>query len=120
MRILIGYDGSPTANAALNDLARAGLPDKGEMIVLSCAETFHAADIDSEPVILNGNPKELFCEEAERRQVDCIFVGATGHSELARLLIGSASLSTAIHARCSVEIVRKRANNPLDLQESSL
>ena len=35
MRILIGYDGSPAAKAALEELRNAGLPEKAEAYVLS-------------------------------------------------------------------------------------
>ena len=38
MKILIGYDGSECADAALEDLRRAGLPEKAEAIVLSVAD----------------------------------------------------------------------------------
>lgn len=38
MKILIGYDGSPTADAALDDLKTAGLPCEAEAIVMSVAE----------------------------------------------------------------------------------
>jgi nucleotide-binding universal stress UspA family protein len=40
MKILIGYDGSGCAEAALDDLQRAGLPDEGEALVLSVTEVF--------------------------------------------------------------------------------
>jgi nucleotide-binding universal stress UspA family protein len=42
VRILIGYDGSPGASAALEDLVHAGLPAQVEAIVLSTAETWLA------------------------------------------------------------------------------
>lgn len=38
MRILVGYDGSDHANAAIDDLRWAGLPDKAEAVVLSSVE----------------------------------------------------------------------------------
>jgi hypothetical protein len=38
MRILIGYDGSESADAALDDLRRAGLPRAVEALILSVAE----------------------------------------------------------------------------------
>jgi nucleotide-binding universal stress UspA family protein len=38
MKILIGYDGSPCADAALDDLNRAGLAREGKACVLSVAE----------------------------------------------------------------------------------
>ncbi|HEX7175672.1 MAG TPA: universal stress protein [Pyrinomonadaceae bacterium] len=41
MKILIGYDGSPCADAALDDLQRAGLPPEGvEALVLAVAEVW--------------------------------------------------------------------------------
>jgi len=40
MRILIGYDGSDCAEAALDDLRRAGLPEQAEVIVMSVAEVW--------------------------------------------------------------------------------
>jgi nucleotide-binding universal stress UspA family protein len=38
MKILIGYDGSQSADAAICDLARAGLPGEADALVLSVAE----------------------------------------------------------------------------------
>lgn len=40
MKILIGYDGSDCAEAALDDLTRAGLPPTGEAHILSVAEVW--------------------------------------------------------------------------------
>ena len=40
MKILIGYDGSECADAALEDLRRAGLPDRAEAVVLTVADVF--------------------------------------------------------------------------------
>lgn len=40
MKILIGYDGSSCAEAALDDLVQAGLPEAGEFLVMSVAEVW--------------------------------------------------------------------------------
>jgi len=40
MKLLIAYDGSRCAEAALDDLKRAGLPGSGEGIVISVAEVW--------------------------------------------------------------------------------
>jgi nucleotide-binding universal stress UspA family protein len=40
MKILIGYDGSECANAALDDLMHAGLPSDGEVQILSVGEVW--------------------------------------------------------------------------------
>jgi nucleotide-binding universal stress UspA family protein len=38
MKVLIAYDGTPGSDAALTDLTRAGLPEKGEAIVFCVSE----------------------------------------------------------------------------------
>jgi nucleotide-binding universal stress UspA family protein len=40
MKVLIGYDGSPSADRALDGLERAGLPQRTEALVLSVADVF--------------------------------------------------------------------------------
>lgn len=40
MKILIAYDGSKCAEAAIDDLARAGMPPSGEALVVSVAEVW--------------------------------------------------------------------------------
>jgi nucleotide-binding universal stress UspA family protein len=40
MKILIGYDGSECADASIDDLRRAGLPERAEVQILSVAETW--------------------------------------------------------------------------------
>src|SRR5687767_5224638 len=40
MKVLIGYDGSECADAALEDLRRDGLPDRAEAIVMTVADVF--------------------------------------------------------------------------------
>lgn len=40
MKLLIGYDGSRCSEAALDDLTHAGLPVKGEAMVISVAEVW--------------------------------------------------------------------------------
>ena len=43
MKIMIGYDGSPHAEAALADLRRTRLPRKVEALVLSVSEEWMSA-----------------------------------------------------------------------------
>ena len=40
MKILIGYDGSECADAALDDLGQGGLAESGEVHILSVAEVW--------------------------------------------------------------------------------
>lgn len=56
--------------------------------------------------VLSGSPKEVILEEAEAFGADLIVVGSHGHGMLERFLLGSVSQAVALHAKCSVEIVR--------------
>jgi len=57
--------------------------------------------------VLSGSPKGVILEEAEAFGADLIVVGSHGHGMLERFLLGSVSQAVALHAKCSVEIVRK-------------
>jgi nucleotide-binding universal stress UspA family protein len=48
MKILIGYDGSESADAALEDLQRAGLGNEAEALVMTVADVFVPSPIDEE------------------------------------------------------------------------
>lgn len=50
MKILVGYDGSECAEAALRDLARAGLPAEAEVIVMTVADVFLPPPIKKEDI----------------------------------------------------------------------
>lgn len=56
---------------------------------------------------IGGKPKSIILEEAETFGADLIIVGSHGHGIIERFLLGSVSLAVALHAKCSVEIVRK-------------
>lgn len=47
MKILVAYDGSDGADAALKDLGRAGLPDNTEALVMTLADVFLPPDDES-------------------------------------------------------------------------
>ena len=56
--------------------------------------------------VLSGSPKRMILEEAEAFGADLIVVGSHGHGMVERFLLGSVSQAVALHASCSVEIVR--------------
>jgi nucleotide-binding universal stress UspA family protein len=58
--------------------------------------------------ILDGTPKQKILEESESFGADLIMVGSHGRSGFETFLLGSVSQSVALHAKCSVEIVRIR------------
>ena len=56
--------------------------------------------------VISGSPKRVIIEEAEAFGTDLIVVGSHGHGMFERFLLGSVSQAVALHAPCSVEIVR--------------
>lgn len=56
--------------------------------------------------VLSGSPKGVILEESEAFGADLIVAGSHGYGMLERFLLGSVSQAVALHAKCSVEIVR--------------
>jgi nucleotide-binding universal stress UspA family protein len=75
--------------------------------VCKVAEELTAAGLVATPVVVEGDPKRLLLEEAERWEADCVVLGAKGHSGLERFLLGSVSAAVAARAHCSVEVIRQ-------------
>ena len=68
MKILIGYDGSECADAALEDLQRAGLPAEAEVVVLTAADVFiPQADADNSFPLAVPHGIKLAWERNKRR-----------------------------------------------------
>jgi nucleotide-binding universal stress UspA family protein len=80
--------------------------------VESAVEELRGKSLVATPVVVEGDPKQVLVEEAERWAADCIFLGAKGRGRLERLLLGSVSATVAARARCSVEVVRHESACP--------
>ena len=135
VRIIIGVDGSPNANATVRTVAERVWPPGSEARVIAvldsvrlaaaegdkerhtaeqiwarrlaetAAEQLRAAGLTVSSVVQEGDPKRVLVEEAEQWGADCLFVGARGFSRLERFLRGRVSTAIAVHAPCSVELV---------------
>lgn len=57
---------------------------------------------------IEGYPKSVILTEAEKFGADLIVVGSHGRGTGAGFLAGPVSQSVGLHAKCSVEIIRKR------------
>jgi nucleotide-binding universal stress UspA family protein len=57
---------------------------------------------------LKGDPKIAILDVAEHWGADLIVVGTHGYNALERLWLGSVSRAVATHAKCSVQIARRR------------
>jgi nucleotide-binding universal stress UspA family protein len=87
---------------AVRDSAKAALEKAGSK--LKSMKT--ALAITSE--VIQGPAREVIVDEAEKRGVDLIVMGSRGLGAWSRLLLGSVSNAVVHHAKCSVEVVRRR------------
>ena len=58
-------------------------------------------------IVIEGSPKRVILKEAETFGADLIVVGSHGYGGVERFMLGSVSHAVSLHAKCSVEIVRK-------------
>jgi nucleotide-binding universal stress UspA family protein len=135
MKILIGIDDSEFSQAAAEQVARRPWEEGTQVRLVSAVEpNFGGYGGSGEPnvyeqarravdravgalrssrnnfeittEIVQGSPKHVILDEAERWGADLIVVGSHGRRGLQRFLLGSVSQAVALHAKCSVEIVR--------------
>jgi nucleotide-binding universal stress UspA family protein len=118
-KLLLAYDGSPSANKALHWLVQAD-PFKDLKIHLVTAGGPHGDDTaartlqDGEnllraggwkPVcqLLTGEPGDAIADYATQQETDCLIMGAYGHGAIRHLIIGSTT--TEIIRRCHVPVL---------------
>jgi nucleotide-binding universal stress UspA family protein len=76
-----------------------------ESVAARLQETTHEVRVSTR--IREGDPRDLIVDEAGRWGADVIVMGSHGRSAVGRLLLGSVSHAVALHAPCSVQIVRR-------------
>ncbi|MBP2097963.1 universal stress protein [Enterococcus rivorum] len=133
--ILVAVDGSTASNIAFKEaiyIAKRNnaklyvaqvinnklnyLPKESiDILVEDCKNLFQelkdqAKNLDFEDVhsvIEVGSPKEVIATSIPKREnIDLIVLGATGKHFISGALMGSLTYHVAIHAECSVQIVR--------------
>ena len=60
--------------------------------------------------VVIGTAKGVILDEAEKWGADLIVLGSRGLGALDRFLLGSVSHAVTQHAKCSVEVVRRRSD----------
>lgn len=77
-----------------------------EEICQRIERVFEGANVEVTHRVIKGHPRKTIVEEADKRRVDLIVLGALGHSLSDRFMLGSVSDFVATHAHCSVLVVR--------------
>jgi nucleotide-binding universal stress UspA family protein len=93
-------------NGELEKIERKRASNAIEKAATRLRESREAGNIKITTEVLSGSPKRVILEEAEAFGADLIVVGSHGQGALERFLLGSVSQAVALHAKCSVEIVR--------------
>ena len=62
--------------------------------------------------VVAGHPVQEIVDRADEWGADLVVVGSHGYRGFKRLLLGSVSQAVASHAKCSVEIVRRKLTAP--------
>lgn len=131
MRVLIGFDGSAPARAAVDEVLRLPLPsglrvralvalggiDGPAAIRTAIQEALrnHAAWIDerlrkrwpmAQTTLSTKPPATALLAESRRMRPDLVVLGWRGHGPVRRMLMGSVSRSVAREARTAVMVVR--------------
>lgn len=135
MRILIGYNGSVAATAAVDDLLQAGLPDRAEALIVTVAETNGLPDATEAPglakfaaerVIKNfpswkvtretvsGSPALEILKRAETFKPDLVVIGERRQALSDRnIFLGHAPQAIITEAACSVRVARGEIGAPI-------
>ena len=88
------------ANEMKKEMAQEALSAAGSIL--------NGAGLKSAGVALVGDAKTRIIDQAKEWGADLIVVGAQGRGGIDRILQGSVSEAVAVHAHCSVEVIRDR------------
>ncbi len=102
-------DDHPQGARALDELLAKERRDAFALVAAAAEEIQkNAGDLTVETAVLAGHPKSAILEAAEEWPADLILVGSHGYNAVKRFLLGSVSHAIALHAPCSVGIIRCR------------
>lgn len=118
VRIVVGFNGSPDSQLAVDAVASREWPEGSEARVITArgtlqpamrdaaSEKLRAAGLIPSEVSMDGDPLHVLLTEAEEWRADSIFVGTRDLHGIQHLLHGSISSAVAARAQCSVEVAR--------------
>jgi len=133
MKVLIAIDSSLASQPILEEAAARPWPKDTAFCIASAVDVGRFAELpaliddakrESEQIlkagvallgrashiattgVLLGSPRKAISAYASEWGADLILVGSHGHSAIGRFLLGSVAESVAVHAHCSVEVIR--------------
>ncbi|HSB11937.1 MAG TPA: universal stress protein [Blastocatellia bacterium] len=97
------------AAGAVADRVRKENAKRSEDAVAAAQQIVASAGLKTETAVLDGTPKKRIVEDAREWNADLVAVGSHGRRGVTRYLLGSVSEAAALHAHCSVEVIRDRS-----------
>jgi nucleotide-binding universal stress UspA family protein len=138
MKLLVAIDSSPVSKTVVNEVARRPwpsgttacvlhivdwpqLPSSASLVqaikesaihfVKEASDKLGKAGLPATPKVLDGHPRIAVAEYAKEWGADLVLVGSHGASGLVRFLLGSVAQAALRRSPCSVEIVRRPAQD---------
>ena len=118
-RILVGTDGSPTAQMAVDravEMARtlgatltvltASRPEPGERLMAQERARLADTGVDLETKVVEKDPATALLDEVEHGRYDLLVVGNKGMTGVGRFFLGSVPNKVSHHVNTSLLIVR--------------
>jgi nucleotide-binding universal stress UspA family protein len=139
MKLLAAIDASPYSQQVLEEIARRPWPSEttvcvlhvldwpqlpnsasliqtlkqsADLLVESAAKRLCKAGLHTTTKVIEGHPRIAVPDYAKEWRADFVLVGSRGAGGLARLLLGSVAQAALRQSPCSVEIVRRTAQEP--------
>jgi nucleotide-binding universal stress UspA family protein len=97
------------AAGAIAERVREDDTKRSEEALSAAREIIEGAGIKIETAVLEGSPKRRIVEDSKAWGADLVVVGSHGRRGLTRALLFIVSEAIAMHAHCSVEVIRDRA-----------
>ena len=87
------------------------LRQEGDDAIQYAKQVAEDKEIDSEGVVVEGDPAHAILEFAKQNKVDLIIMGTLGKGGLERFLLGSVTDKVVRHSKTSVLVVKKQKQN---------
>jgi nucleotide-binding universal stress UspA family protein len=84
---------------------RNHLKDEGKSATEYVVDTGKKADVEVEPIIIEGNPADGIVRFATENGIDLIVMGTLGRTGISHLLLGSVAENVVRHSKTQVLVV---------------
>jgi len=100
----------PFVNDAVMETARTEAMKRAQDAIAAAGKILSttALTVSESVSVLLEKPKTIILDEASQWGADLIVLGLHGHRGVDRFLLGSVSEAVALHAECSVEVIRRQ------------